>query len=70
MTSRRIVNLDEFRYARQSGRYSAAILLALADMKRGDYAGAHKTLEAAARDIRNDDAMAQVRVTSDKESGE
>jgi Tfp pilus assembly protein PilF len=57
-----IEQLDAHRHARQSGRYSAAILLALAELKRGDYAAARKTLEAAERDIRKDDAAAQIRV--------
>jgi hypothetical protein len=57
-----IENLDEHRHARQAGRYSGIILLALAELKRGDYAAVRQMLEAAERDIRRDDATAQVRV--------
>ena len=57
-----IVNLDEYRYERQAGRYAAYLLLALAEIKRGDYAAVRKTLDNAKRDIRNDAVMAQVRV--------
>ena len=53
-----------YRHERQAGRYSAYILLARAEMIRGDYAAVRKTLEAAERDIRNDAVMAQVRVQS------
>lgn len=59
-----IEDLNLHRFARQAGRYSAAILMALAEMKCGDYAGARKTLEMAEREIRSDDAAAQVRVRS------
>jgi Tfp pilus assembly protein PilF len=57
-----VEDLTAHRYARQAGRYSAAILLALADLKRGDYAAARKTLDDAEREIRKDDTAAQVRV--------
>lgn len=44
-------------YARQAGRYSGSIKLALVAMRGGDYAAAHAELEKAELQIRNDDLL-------------
>ena len=49
-----MTNLEELYYALRCGRYAADILVALADMERGDYTGAREMLEIAARGIRNE----------------